>query len=122
MLSSRDSNPAGDASAGDAKIIGLWLERQASPLTQSCYRRDSKRLLAFVRKPLNQIELADIQGFSQSLITDGLAPVSRVRTLAATKSLFGFCQRTRYLPANPAEELLLPSYENRLAERIRGRR
>jgi integrase/recombinase XerD len=48
----------------------------------------------------------------------GLAPVSRVRTLAAVKSLFGFCCRMRFLPSNPAAELALPQYENRLSERI----
>jgi site-specific recombinase XerD len=38
--------------------------------------------------------------------------------LAAVKSLFSFCCRMRYLPANPAAELTLPPYEKRLAERI----
>jgi integrase/recombinase XerD len=38
--------------------------------------------------------------------------------LAATKSLFGFCYRMRYIPANPSAELVLPRYECRLAERI----
>ena len=56
--------------------------------------------------------------FAQSLIQAGLAPISRVRTLAAVKSLFGFCQRQ--VSANPATELALPSYEHRLAERIVG--
>src|SRR5262249_60616727 len=45
-------------------------------------------------------------------------PISRARTLAAVKSLFGFCHRQRYLPVDSAAELTLPSYENRLAERI----
>lgn len=48
----------------------------------------------------------------------GLAPISRVRTIAAVKSLFSFGCRTRLLPANPAAELQLPPYEERLAERI----
>jgi integrase/recombinase XerD len=107
-------------SSRDSEIIELWLERQASPHTRGCYRRDSARLLAHVRKPLNRISLGDLQGFAQSLIQAGLAPISRVRTLAAVRSLFGFCQRMRYLPGNPAAELVLPSYENRLAERIVG--
>ena len=109
MLSSRDS-----------EIIELWLERQASPHTRGCYRRDVARLLASVAKPLNQITLGDLQHFAQSLVEQGLAPISRARTLAAVKSLFGFCQRMRYLPADPAGELALPAYESRLAERIVG--
>jgi len=64
MLSSRDSH-----------IIDLWLERQASPHTRGCYQRDVRRLRAYVPKPLNQITLGDLQGFAQSLIRDGLAPI-----------------------------------------------
>jgi len=46
------------------------------------------------------------------------APVSRARTLAAIKSLFGFCQRMRFIAVNPAAELPLPRYEAHLNERI----
>jgi integrase/recombinase XerD len=102
----------------DSQIIDIWVENQPSPHTRGCYRRDSKRLLDFVEKPLARITLADLQGFAQALSDSGLAPISRARTLAAVKSLFGFCQRMRHIPVNPAAELALPSYENRLAERI----
>jgi site-specific recombinase XerD len=105
-------------SSSDSTTLTLWLNSQASPHTRSCYRRDADRLVAHVGKPLNAIGLGDLQDFSESLIAAGLAPVSRVRTLAAVKSLFSFCCRTRYLPANPAAELALPAYEQRLAERI----
>jgi integrase/recombinase XerD len=104
-------------SSKDNRIINLWLERQPSPHTRSCYRRDTVRLLAKLRKSLNRITLGDLQSFAQSLTSSGLAPISRARTLAAVKSLFGFCHRQRYLPVDPAAELTLPSYENRLAER-----
>ena len=102
----------------DSQIIGLWLQSQASPHTRGCYGRDFGRLLEHVRKPLSRISLGDLQGFAQALIDDGLAPISRARTIAAIKSLFGFCHRMRYLPINPAAELALPRYENRLAERV----
>ncbi len=105
-------------SSRDTEIVELWLERQASPHTRSCYQRDAARLLAFTAKPLEHINLGDLQRFAQSLIQAGLAPISRVRTLAAVKSLFGFCQRMQYIAANPAAELALPSYEPRLSERI----
>ncbi|MBZ5623510.1 MAG: tyrosine-type recombinase/integrase [Acidobacteriia bacterium] len=105
-------------SYNDAQIIELWLGRQASPLTRDCYQRDVDRLLAYTCKPLCHIALGDLQGFAQSLVVAGLAPVSRARTLAAIKSLLGFCQRMLYIATNPAAELLLPGYENRLAERI----
>jgi integrase/recombinase XerD len=102
----------------DLQIVDLWLQSQASPHTQGCYRRDSARLLAHVRKPLARMTLGDLHSFAQSLVAEGLAPVSRARTISATKSLFGFCQRMQFIPANPAAELALPRYENRLSERI----
>jgi site-specific recombinase XerD len=105
-------------SSSDSTILKLWLNSQASPHTRSCYRRDADRLLAHVNKPLAAVDLGDLQDFAQSLVDAGLAPVSRLRTLAAVKSLFGFCERMKYLPANPAAELALPAYESRLAERI----
>jgi len=104
----------------DSKIVELWLEKHPNPHTRYCYSIDSKRLLNHVKKPLARITLGDLQSFSQSLDTRGWAVVSRARTLAAVKSLFAFCHRMRYLLINPAAEPTLPSYENRLAERILG--
>lgn len=105
-------------SPSDSMILEQWLTSQASPHTRSCYRRDADRLLAHVKKPLRAIDLGDLQDFAESLVAAGLAPVSRLRTLAAVRSLFGFCQRMRYVPVNPAAELALPAHESRLAERI----
>ena len=90
-------------SSRDSRIIELWLERQASPHTRGCYRRDVARLLVDVPKSLSRIALGDLQCFAQSLIQAGLAPISRARTLAVVKSLFGFCQRMRYVSAIAAE-------------------
>ena len=102
----------------DSKILGMWLERQRSPLTRDCYRRDASRLFRHVRKPLRAMDLVDLQSFAQSLISEGLAPISRGRTLAAVRSLFGFCHRMGLIKSNPALELPLPRYESRLAERV----
>lgn len=108
------------SSSRDSHIIELWLQSQGSLHTRRCYRRDAARLLAHVAKPLSRLTLGDLQSFAQSLTEAGLAPISRARTLAAIKSLFGFCQRMRYVSVNPAAELALPCYEKRLAERIVG--
>jgi integrase/recombinase XerD len=67
---------------------------------------------------LSAITLADLQGFAQSLVAAGLAPVSRARTIAAIKSLFGFCTRMRMISFNLAAELPLPCSANRLSERF----
>src|SRR5262249_36721020 len=85
-----------------------WAEKYPNRYTRSCYRFDSERLLKHAKKPLSSITLADLQSFAESLASAGLAPISRVRILAAVKSLFGFCHRMRYLPVNPAAELELP--------------
>jgi len=99
-------------------ILKQWIASQSSPHTRSCYERDANRLLAHVGKPLRRVGLGDLQGFDDALVATGMAPASRVRTLAAVKSLFGFCCRMRYLRVNPATELRLRVYEKRLAERI----
>jgi integrase/recombinase XerD len=77
-------------------------------------------LRAHTTKPLNQIGVGDLVSFSQSLSEAGLAPISRARTLAAVKSLFGFCRRMAYIETDPAIALPLPRYESRLAERMIG--
>jgi integrase/recombinase XerD len=71
-------------------------------------------------KPLNQISLGDLISFTQSLSEAGLAPISRARTVASVKSLFGFCRRMAYIETDPAIALPLPRYESRLAERMIG--
>jgi integrase/recombinase XerD len=107
-------------SSRDAKIIKIWTEKYQNPHTRYCYATDSERLVKFAKKPLSGITVADLETFAESLASSGLAPVSRVRVLAAVKSLFGFAFRMRHIPINPAVELQLPKYEVRLAERILG--
>jgi integrase/recombinase XerD len=107
-------------SSQDAEIIKIWTDKYPSPHTRYCYATDSERLLNYAKKPLSDITLADLQAFAESLTNLGLAPISRVRVLAAAKSLFGFAFRMRHVTINPAAELALPRYEVRLAERILG--
>lgn len=78
----------------------MWLERQHSPLTRACYRRDAGRLFNYAGKPLRAMDLADLQGFAQSLADEGLAPIPRAWALAVR------AQSVR------------PRFEGRLAERV----
>ena len=87
-------------SSRDAEMIQIWLEKQSGLYTRGCYRHDSEQLLKHAKKILARITLADLQGFADALSDTGLASISGARTLAAVKSLFGFCHRLRYLPAN----------------------
>jgi len=94
--------PTKSVRCSDAKIVELWAQSQASPHTQACYRRDSARLVAYMRKPLARITLGDLHSFAQPLVAEGLAPISRARTIAATKSLFGSCMVRKLDPHEDA--------------------
>ncbi len=98
-------------------LVNLWLHGRSAH-TQRAYRADIGRFLAFVATPLPTVTLSDLQAFADALAQQALAPSSRVRTLAAVKSLLAFGQRTGYLPLNVGAALKLPPKKDRLAERI----
>jgi integrase/recombinase XerD len=77
------------------------------------------KFLAIVNKPIEQITLADVQGYSTALHQSQLAVSSVARAIAAIKSLFTFAhQKTGLLKANPAGAVTLPKLKDSLAERI----
>jgi integrase/recombinase XerD len=112
--------PAPDVDPDDERVINTWVRNQRSEHTRGVYRRDAAKLLRFTGKPLRAIALDDLQAFSASLASQGLAPVSAGRTLAAVRSLMRFASRSGHLDRNVAADLPLPRSENRLAERILG--
>ena len=71
----------------DVQVLSLWTHGR-SPHTQRAYRADAARFLAFARKPLAAVTLADLTAFSDSLA--GLRAASRCRTLSAVKSPLAF--------------------------------
>jgi len=103
--------------SNDQYVVELWLHGR-SPHTQRAYRADVARFLAFVATSLPTVTLGDLQAFADALAQQDLAPSSRVRTLAAIKSLLAFGQRTGYLPLNVGAAFKLPAKKDRLAERI----
>ncbi len=98
----------------DAHLVELWLHGR-SPHTQRAYRADVGRFLTFVTKPLPTVTLGNLQAFADALAQQDLAASSRVRTLAAVKSLLAFGQRTGYLPLNVGAALKLPPKNDKLA-------
>ncbi len=107
--------PAAAASlAADGNLLALWLHSR-SPHTQSAYRADVRRLWAFCPKPLDQMTLADLQAFADTLSG---AEATRYRALSAVKSLFAFAHRLGLCPLNVAAALKLPPRKVTLAERI----
>jgi hypothetical protein len=93
----------------DADLIRLWLDRQRSSNTGSCYQRDAaacSNTSAASCWPASR--LATSRPFDQSLIDSGLAPVSRQQTIAGVKILFGFGVGMYRFGADPAAELSFP--------------
>lgn len=101
--------------SSDEQLVEIWLHGR-SVHTKRAYRADVERFRSRAGKPLQFVTLSDLQHFADSL-TD-LAPASRYRTLSAIKSLLAFGHRIGYLPLDVGHVLRLPSYRNRLAERI----
>jgi len=87
------SLPEAPKADSDAQLLEIWLHGR-SRHTQRAYRADVEHFLAWGRKPLLQVTLGDLQGFTDSL--GELAPASRYRTLSAIKSLLAFAHRTGY--------------------------
>jgi len=81
----------------DDLLVEIWLHDLA-PRTQQSYRIDIKAFFAFVRCSLHQVNLADLQGFADSLKAKGYQPATITRRLRAVKSLLSFATRTKYLP------------------------
>ena len=72
----------------DRHMIELWLGKHASRHTRRNYIRHVERFLAFVRKPLAEIRLGDLQRFATSLEAEGQASATRANAVSALKSLF----------------------------------
>ena len=100
----------------DHHLIELWLGRHASRHTRRNYARQADRFLAFVRKPLAEVRLGDVQTFAASL--DHLAPATQANAIAAVKSLLSFAQEAGYLRFNVGAAVKAPPVKNTLAERI----
>ena len=49
-----------------AQLVELWLSLKTSPHTRRAYAADTARFLAFVRKPLSWVTLADLQAWADT--------------------------------------------------------
>jgi integrase/recombinase XerD len=102
----------------DAKLVELWLSLKTSSHTRRAYAAEAARFLAFVRKPLSWVTLADVQAWAEHLGQRGLKPASQNRALTALKSLLSFAQETGYLPFNVGAAVKLRPHRDSLAQRI----
>lgn len=104
--------PAGTT---DDMVIDMWLHDRPNN-TRDAYERDVQAFLRFVRKPLRQVNLLDLQSFSDSLVWQARSSTSR--TINAVKSLFTFCHKTGYVPINVGAAIRLRKVPSKLAGRI----
>ena len=74
--------PEAPRADSDTQLLEIWLHGR-SRHTQRAYRADVEHFLAWVRKPLLEVTLADLQQYADSL--GELAPASRYRTLSSIK-------------------------------------
>lgn len=99
----------------DEQVINLWLRNKVSEHTREAYGRDILRFRAGVKKPLNEVTLADLLDYSDSIT---LALRSKNRMLASVRSLFTFATRIGYLRFNVAAALEVRKPKKDLAEKI----
>jgi integrase/recombinase XerD len=100
----------------DEQLIELWLHGRPVH-TQRAYRREVRRFLDNVDKPLRSIKLIDIQEYTDS-IPSCLKESSIKRALSAIKSLFAFGYRLGYLTFDVGRAMKLPTFRDELADRI----
>lgn len=104
-----------ESASPDTRFLEMWLHRKAEK-TIRAYSADIARMYAHTGKPLQQLTLADIQDYLNTLVT--LKPSSQARMIASLKSALSFACKTGYIPFNVGAVVKLPKIENRLAERI----
>jgi site-specific recombinase XerD len=100
---------------GDELLIRAWLHGRPVN-TVVAYRNDSSRFLAYAGKPLAEIVLADLQAWDTSLVSD--RPSSRMRRLAAAKSLLAFAHGLGAIPIDAGKALRLAKPTVTVADRI----
>jgi integrase/recombinase XerD len=103
-----------DQADSDSQILGLWLHGRGGN-TRDAYRRDISRFFAFVRRPISEVTLQDVQSFADSLL--GAVSTKR-RTISALKSLFSFALKIGYVRFSVTAALRAPKAMDTLAERI----
>ena len=107
-LQPQTNNMSGAAS--DSHLITLWLNQKArrSKNTRRVYEHEVTRFLDVIQKPLRAVTVLDMQRYMERLEGLGLAPATQARALSTVRSLFGFAQKTGYIPFNVTQAVELP--------------
>lgn len=99
----------------DGVLIDMWLQGLPAS-TQRAYRREVYDLLEYVRKPIRNVTLVDMQAYERAKLLDK-ADTSRARAIAAIRSLYKRLQESGYITVNPASFWRAPKIKETLAER-----
>mgnify|MGYP003366181752 FL=1 len=98
----------------DELLVRSWLHNRCAS-TRKAYEPDAYAFLAFVGKPLRDVTLSDLQGWSDSL--NG-ADASRRRKLSAVKSLLAYGFKLDILPRDAGKAFRVGRARDILHERI----
>jgi integrase/recombinase XerD len=95
----------------DAYLDHLRVERRLAEHTLESYARDLAALAEYaagVERPVEALERADLEAFVRQRRSQGLAPRSVARMVAAVRGYYRFLAIDRRLERNPAEDLQPP--------------
>lgn len=105
----REPPPGGDAMRViEPYLDHLRVERRLAANTIESYARDLGRLAAFARQagqPIGALSRQQLEAFVRLLLSEGLAPRSAARAVAAARGFYRFLVREGRLEASPAEDL-----------------
>jgi integrase/recombinase XerD len=95
----------------EAFLDHLRVARRLAPLTLDSYRRDLvllARHAAGLARPIDALDLGELEAFVRDLMTRGYAPRSVARLVAALRGFYKFLVIDRRLTSSPAEDLRAP--------------
>lgn len=84
--------------------------------TQAGYERDLQKFFISVNKPVTQMVFKDINPYFLGLISEGKAPRTLNRKMAAVRCLFKFLLKNEYITVDPSVKLESSKLPKRLPE------
>ena len=100
-ITTTDSAAIIPADTTDSRLIEMWLHGRTENTGQQ-YRRIVARFFAQVAKPLQTVNLSDLQAWADTLTG---TPHTRKAHIDTVRSLFSFALKTGYIRLNPAAAL-----------------
>lgn len=102
------------------KLIKAFLNylkmRGTSPNTQTGYERDLRKIFEAINKNALEIEFKDLNFYLINLVSDGKAPRTLNRKLAAIKCFWKFLLKSEYINSDPTIKLEGSKLPKRLPE------